>query len=91
MRKLWAAFLRFLDRLFGVKTTETKTDEVAVFKSMLAEEVVEETFVAEEAPVKHDYLVHSVSELKALAKEKGLTGYSKFNKAQLVELLEKTE
>ena len=38
--------------------------------------------------VKPDFSSLKVSELKAIAKEKGLTGYSTLRKAQLVEMLE---
>ena len=43
----------------------------------------------EEAEVTTDYSSQTVSQLKTIAKERGLTGYSSLKKAQLIELLNK--
>lgn len=50
---------------------------------MLSNEEVEEV----EAPQKIDYSSMTVVELRALCKERGITGYSSMNKAQLIEVL----
>jgi len=43
----------------------------------------------EESEVTTDYSSQTVTELKTIAKERGLTGYSSLKKAQLIELLNK--
>ena len=43
----------------------------------------------EESTVATDYSSQTVTELKAIAKERGLTGYSSLKKAQLIDLLNK--
>ena len=43
----------------------------------------------EEAEITTDYSSQTVSQLKTIAKERGLTGYSSLKKAQLIELLNK--
>ena len=50
---------------------------------MLSNEEVEEV----EAPQKIDYSSMTVVELRALCKERGITGYSSMNKSQLIEVL----
>ena len=42
-----------------------------------------------EEPQRIDYASMTVSELKAMAKEKGITGYSSMTKSVLIEELEK--
>lgn len=55
--------------------------------SMLNEEVeiVEEVEVPQEH--KLDYSTMTLSELKGIAKERGIEGYSKLNKSELIEKL----
>ena len=43
----------------------------------------------EEAEITTDYSSQTVSQLKTIAKERGLKGYSSLKKAQLIELLNK--
>ena len=45
----------------------------------------------EEEPHNIDYESMTVVELRALAKERGLTGYSSLNKADLIQLLKENE
>ena len=45
----------------------------------------------EEEPYKIDYESMTVVELRALAKDRGLTGYSSLNKADLIQLLKDNE
>lgn len=54
---------------------------------VVVEAVVEEPVVEETAPVASDLESLTVSELKELAKERGLSGYSSLKKAELVDLL----
>ncbi|MCK5762339.1 MAG: Rho termination factor N-terminal domain-containing protein [Candidatus Izimaplasma sp.] len=56
-----------------------------VAKKVVEPKVVEEVKVT--AKVSADLSSMKVTELKALAKEKGLTGYSKLKKAELIEAL----
>ncbi|MEG2620528.1 MAG: Rho termination factor N-terminal domain-containing protein [Bacilli bacterium] len=70
-----------------------KETEVIVEKETVAEEkpvVVKETIIKEKAPEKtviNDLSKLTVVELKAMAKEKKIDGYSKMKKEELVSVL----
>lgn len=69
--------------------TVAPTPEVEVEEELSAEEPepVEEDVPAEEEKPEVDVASLTVKELKDLAKEKGLTGYSGLKKAELIDLL----
>ena len=75
------------------KETTEKTEEVKEEVEQKKEEVKEEVLVKEEKKAKKeekvDYSKNTLAQLKTIAKEKGLKGYSTLKKDELIELLKK--
>lgn len=68
---------------------ETKKEEVKKVEKPKKEEEKKEVKPKKETAKKKDLSTLTLVELKELAKEKGITGYSKLKKSELIELLNK--